>query len=69
MDDRTQMWEDVQEAFIRDAIVNGIGIFIAMHKEGQTKFKLVHRDEFEQFGEFLLEYPALYEQRKNNGNS
>ena len=68
MNDTKQMWEDVEEAFIRDAIVNGIGIFIAMHDNGNMKFKLVHRDEFEQFGEFLLEYPELYKERKN-GNS
>jgi hypothetical protein len=62
-EDTTQIWEDIQEAFIRDAIVNGIGIFIAMHKDGKTKYKLVHRSEFEQFGEFLLEYPELMKQR------
>jgi hypothetical protein len=65
MEDLPQMWEDVQEAFIRDAIVNGVSIFIAMHKDGQTKYKLVQRSEFEQFGEFLLEYPELSKQRGN----
>jgi hypothetical protein len=63
------MWEDVQEAFMRDAIANGIGIFIAMHKEGKTKYKLVHQTEFQQFAEFLLEYPELIKQRKQDDNT
>jgi hypothetical protein len=63
MEDTAQIWEDVQEAFTRDAIVNGVAIFIAMHKDGKTKYKLVHRNEFEQFGEFLLMYPELMKQR------
>ena len=58
-----QDWEDIQEAFMRDAIANGIGIFVAMHKDGQTKFKLVPKEEFEQLGEFLLAYPELKKQR------
>jgi hypothetical protein len=58
-----QLWEDVQEAFMRDAIANGIGIFIAMHKNGKTMYKLVQPSEFEQFAEFLLEYPKLAKER------
>jgi len=58
-----QFWEDVEEAFMRDAIVNGVSIFIAMHKDGQTKFKLVPKEEFQQFAEFLLEYPELAKKR------
>ncbi len=58
-----QDWEDIQEAFMRDAIVNGIGIFVAMHRDGQTKFKLVPPEEFQQLAEFLIEYPELKKQR------
>ena len=58
-----QLWEDVGEAFMRDAIVNGVSIFIAMHKDGQTKFKLVPKEEFQQFAEILLEYPELAKKR------
>ena len=75
MNDTKQMWEDLEEAFIRDAIVNGVSIFIAMHNggddgHGKMRFRLVHREEFQEFAEFLLEYPELYKERlKKNGNS